>query len=97
MLGSNVGNLELYVITDNKLQNSTSILTLNGTQAQKWLRKNIYISQDDINYDFIVAIDAVLGIYYNGTLISVIFLNLYIFYLLIYSLFLGIMAVDESN
>lgn len=70
-LGSDIGNLEVYVINyNNILATSTSIFTLNGTQVQKWIPKHIFLSKDDINYDFIIGVDAVLGTSYQGNLID---------------------------
>ena len=51
------------------MNNSLSIFTINGTQIQKWVQKNVRLEPEDINYDFKLTIDGIVGSGYSGNFI----------------------------
>ncbi len=70
--GTNVGSLQIKAIRntpnndDFNLNNSLSIFTINGTQVQKWIQKSVRLEPEDIDYDFKLAIDGIVGSGYAG-------------------------------
>ena len=43
-----------------------SIFTKNGTQAAKWVKAAVRLEPEDINYDFKLAIDGIVGKGFKG-------------------------------
>jgi hypothetical protein len=69
--GPNIGTLSLNVIRNtqdgNDLNNTISIFSITGTQVAKWVEKRIRLEPEDIDYDFKLTIDGIIGSGYAGS------------------------------
>ena len=52
----------------NDLNNTISIFSLTGTQIDKWIGQNIRLEPEDIDYDFKLTIDGIVGSGFAGML-----------------------------
>ena len=70
-IGNDIGSLTFRLIKnipgqENNNSVSLSIFSKNGTQSAKWLKSSVRLEPEDINYDFKLAIDGVVGKGYKG-------------------------------
>jgi hypothetical protein len=57
-LGTKIGSLQVSLLKNGNSSSPLTIFTRNGTQANRWFKRQLRIDVDDINYDFAMTIDA---------------------------------------
>jgi hypothetical protein len=60
MWGTKVGSLVVSLLKDSASSASTSIFMRNGTQANRWFRRQLKLNAADVDYGFTMAVDAYL-------------------------------------